>query len=96
MSVYAMIQLTIHDRARYDVYSNAFMPVLEQYGGKLLVAQDNPQVMEGEWTGDRVVLLEFADKKAFLTWATSPEYTEIAKDRLAGSNAVVLLARGVE
>lgn len=96
MSVYAMIQLTIHDRSRYDAYANAFMPVLEQYGGKLLVAQDNPQVMEGEWTGDRIVLLEFSDKLAFVTWATSPEYTEIAKDRRAGSNAVVLLARGVE
>jgi uncharacterized protein (DUF1330 family) len=96
MSVYAMIQLTIHDRPRYDAYTSAFMPILEQYGGKLLVAQDSPQVMEGEWTGDRVVLLEFSDKKAFLTWATSPEYTEIAKDRRAGSNAVVLLARGVE
>jgi uncharacterized protein (DUF1330 family) len=35
VTVYAIAQLTIHDRARYQRYVAAFMPVLVRYGGQL-------------------------------------------------------------
>jgi uncharacterized protein (DUF1330 family) len=54
-------------------------------------------VLEGEWWDrNRVVLMEFPDVAAFTAWATSPEYTEIAVDRKAGAEAVVLLIKGFE
>ncbi|MBQ1070126.1 DUF1330 domain-containing protein, partial [Micromonospora sp. D75] len=49
MTVYALAQLTIHDRARYDRYAAAFPPVLARYGGRLLAADTSPRVVEGEW-----------------------------------------------
>lgn len=95
MAVYALAQLRIHDTERYGRYMSRFMPVLEKYNGKLLAADEAPRVLEGNW-GDRnkVVLMEFADAGAFRAWATSPEYTEIAEDRKAGADAVVLLIKG--
>jgi len=36
VTVYAIAQLTIHDRARYQRYAAAFLPVLTKYGGQLL------------------------------------------------------------
>ena len=54
-----------------------------------------PRVLEGQWWDqNKVVLMEFADAAAFRAWATSPEYTEIAEDRKAGAEAVVLLIKG--
>lgn len=96
MTVYALVQLNIHNREAYDRYQARFMPVLQKYHGRLLAADENPRVLEGEW-GDRnkVVLMQFADKDAFRAWATSPEYTEIAVDRKAGADALVLLIKGL-
>ena len=90
-----IVQLKIHDRPRYDKYAEALVPVLHQYGGEALVADDQPRVLEGEWDGDRVVMLRFADRDAIRTWATSPEYQAIVGDRHAGSNAVITLVHGL-
>lgn len=38
--------------------------------------------------------MSFPDEAAFHAWADSPEYLEIADDRKAGAQAVVLLAKG--
>ena len=95
MSVYAIAQLKITDRTAYDRYQAKFMGVMKNYQGRVLAADEKPQVVEGEWTRDKVVLLSFPDEKAFREWAESPEYVEIAKDRKAGSDAVVLLVKGI-
>ncbi|MGQ0533707.1 MAG: DUF1330 domain-containing protein [Caulobacteraceae bacterium] len=95
MIVYALAQLRIHDRERYERYMGRFMPVLAKYNGRLLAADEAPRVLEGEWWDrNKVVLMEFADKDAFRAWATSPEYEEIAADRKAGADAVGLLIKG--
>jgi len=55
-----------------------------------------PAYSKGQWWDrTKVVLMEFADAGAFRTWAASPEYTEIAEDRKAGADAVVLLIKGI-
>ena len=93
--MYAIAQLTIHDRIRYQRYVAAFMPVLTKYGGQLLAADERPEVAEGQWRGDKVVVMAFPDRDAFMTWARSAEYQEIAKDRVAAADTVVLLVRGL-
>lgn len=95
MPVYAIAQLTITDRMVYDRYQARFMGVLKRYQGRLLAADENPVVVEGEWERDKVVLLAFPDEQAFQDWADSPEYLEISKDRKSGSDAVVLLVKGI-
>jgi len=95
MSVYAIAQLKITDRATYDRYQAKFMGVMKRFQGRLLAADESPKVLEGKWERDKVVLLSFPDEAAFQQWADSPEYQEISKDRKAGSEAVVLLLKGI-
>lgn len=95
MAVYAVAQLSIHDRERYMRYVAAFMPVLNAYGGRLLAADDRPDVLEGEWQRDKVVIVEFPDAAALDAWANSPEYRAIALDRIAATDAIVLKVQGV-
>lgn len=95
MTVYALAQLRIHDREPYERYQARFMPILRKYNGRLLAADEDARVLEGQWWDrNKVVLMAFEDEAAFRAWATSPEYTEIAKDRKAGADAVVLLVKG--
>jgi len=95
MSVYAIAQLSISDRAVYGRYQQRFMGVMKLFRGQVLAADESPLVLEGTWSRDKVVLLSFPDEAAFREWAESPEYQEIAKDRKAGSEAVVLLVKGI-
>jgi len=92
--VYAIAQLNITDRATYDRYQARFMGVMKKFKGRVLASDEHPQVVEGRWDRQKVVLLEFPDEPAFREWAESPEYEEIAKDRKAGSDAVILLVQG--
>ena len=95
MSVYVIVQLTVHDRNRYDVYAGQLVATMTAHGGNVLVADDAPRVLEGEWSGNRVVMLQFPDRDAFRTWAGSPEYQAIVGDRHASSDAVITLVRSL-
>jgi uncharacterized protein (DUF1330 family) len=95
MPVYAIAQLSITDRATYKRYQDRFIDVMKRYQGRLLAADESPQVVEGEWDREKVVLLWFPDEASFWESNNSPEYQEIAKDRKAGSTAVVLLVKGI-
>ena len=95
MPVYAIAQLTIHDRATYQRYKERFMSVFQRYKGRLLAADESPRVLEGHWDREKVVLMSFPDEAAFFQWAESPDYQEIAKDRYAGATTVSLLVKGI-
>jgi uncharacterized protein (DUF1330 family) len=95
MSIYAIALFSITDRESYGRYQARFMGVLTRFRGRLLAADEQPRVVEGAWDRAKVVLLSFPDEAAFREFAESPEYLEIAKDRRAGSNGVVLLVKGI-
>jgi len=95
MTVYAIAQLKIHDRESYNRYQARFMDVFQHFKGRVLASDESPSVEEGKWDREKVVLLSFPDEAAFRAWADSPGYQEIAKDRKAGADAVVLLVKGV-
>jgi uncharacterized protein (DUF1330 family) len=95
VTVYAIAQLRFKDRAAYDRYQARFMDVFLRHPGTLLAADESPQVVEGRWDGEKVVLMSFPDEAAFRGWAQSPEYQDISKDRLAGADSLVLLAKGL-
>jgi uncharacterized protein (DUF1330 family) len=94
MTVYVFVQLKMIDRAAYDRYQARFFDVFRKFSGRLLSADETPAVVEGAWDRDKLVLMSFPDEAGFRAWANSPEYLEISKDRKAGAEAVVLLAKG--
>ena len=95
MSVFVIVQLKMTDRAAYDRYQARFLDVFKKFNGRLLSADEHPLVLEGVWDRDKLVLMSFPDKAAFDAWANSPEYLEISKDRKAGAQGIVLLAKGL-
>ena len=93
--VYALGQLTIRDRARYLRYVQRFHEVLARFGGRLLAADESPEVLEGAWERDKVILLAFESADSFWAFARSGAYQEIARDRLASTEGTVLLVHGI-
>ncbi len=95
MTVYAIVQLSIADRATYSRYQERFLALIRQFKCAVLAADEHPQVVEGSWDREKVVLLSFPDKASFWELVRSPQYEEVARDRRASSSAVVLLVQGV-
>jgi uncharacterized protein (DUF1330 family) len=94
MTVCVIVQLKMIDRAAHDRYQARFFDVFKKFNGHLLAADENPTILEGAWDRDKLVLMSFPDEAAFQAWANSPEYLEISKERKAGAEGVVLLAKG--
>jgi uncharacterized protein (DUF1330 family) len=94
MTVYVVAQLRFTDRAAYDRYQARFFEVFRQFNGRLLAADESPAVLEGEWGRDKIVMMSFPDEAAYRRFGESPAYQEIAGDRKAGADAVVLLVKG--
>jgi uncharacterized protein (DUF1330 family) len=94
MTVYAIAQLKMTDRATYDRYQARFFDVFRKFNGRLLVADEQPRVLEGAWPHDKLVMMSFPDEASFMAFSTSPDYQDISRDRKAGAQATVLLVKG--
>lgn len=94
MTVYTVAQLKFTDLEAYRRYQAAFPAVFARFNAKVLAADEAPRVLEGDWPRDKVVILAFPDEAEALRFSASPEYAEIARDRKAGADAVVLMVKG--
>jgi uncharacterized protein (DUF1330 family) len=94
MTVYAIAQLKMNDRAAYDRYQAKFFDVFRKHDGRLLAADEAPLLLEGAWPFDKLVMMSFPDEAAFRAFSSSTEYQEISRDRKAGAQATVLLVKG--
>ena len=95
MTVYVVAYLTFTNRKAYDGYVVKFASVFARFEGTLLAADEFPEVLEGQWSGEKVVLISFPDAAACQRWSDSPDYLDIARDRKAGAEALVMLVKGL-
>ena len=91
MSHYLIAQIVIHDRETYGQYEAGFMPIFNRYKGKMLSVDENPDVLEGQWSCTRTVLVEFPSKQDALDWYQSDEYQQLAKYHVAYTVVQVVL-----
>jgi len=81
MAVYAVVNIRITDPDRYAEYIEQAPPTIAHYGGKYLARGGKVEVLEGEWTLQRLVILEFESMERFNEWYDSPEYAPLKQVR---------------
>lgn len=96
MGVYIIAQLRFKDIEKYRAYQKAFPAVFDEFSGAALVADEAPEIVEGEWPFNKVVVLFFSTEEEAIRFQSSREYNEIAKNRKAGADATVIVAKGAE
>lgn len=94
MSVYFVVQEKVNDPDGLDAYGKAAGSTLKGRG-RALVVDDAVTPVEGDWHGQRLVVLEFEDEAAFREWYDSPEYQAALPLRLAATDSRAALARGL-
>jgi uncharacterized protein (DUF1330 family) len=72
------------------------MEVFCRFSGRVLASDEHPHVVEGDWTWTKMVILSFPSEPSFRSWYDSPEYQEIARDRKAGAEELILLVAGLQ
>ncbi len=89
---YVIFTEVINDQAAYDAYVEKALPTIIECGGKPLVIQDDPEVIEGQWHGPRTVILEFDSVAAARDWYNSGGYQAVVGERHAAAeaNAVIV------
>jgi uncharacterized protein (DUF1330 family) len=57
MPAYIIVEIDIHDPAGYEEYKTLAGAAVEKYGGKYIVRGGRTEVLEGDWTPKRIVVL---------------------------------------
>ena len=87
-------QQEVTDPETLKEYGAGVMATLQQYGGKVIVRDSDPEGVEGDWDPKRVIIVEFADKEALKAWYGSPEYSKLLKLRLASARGNAMMVDG--
>ncbi|MEM9055505.1 MAG: DUF1330 domain-containing protein [Pseudomonadota bacterium] len=95
MSVYVVAQLSFKNEARYRAYQRDFPAVFASSGGEVVVADERPELLEGDWYGDKLVVLKFPSRTSAMAFMQSAPYQTISEDRRAGAETVSLLVAGL-
>lgn len=95
MTVYIVAQLKFTREALYRRYQERFLGVFSRFDGRALAADENVTVLEGNWHGDKVVMLAFDTEAKARAFMEDSEYQEISRDRRAGADATILLVEGL-
>ena len=96
MTAYAIARVNAVDFCDDIVeYLRRIDATLEPYGGRFLVHGGKPDVVEGSW-GPDVIIIEFPDRHRLRAWWDSAAYGEIMPRRTRHMDADIVFADGAQ
>jgi uncharacterized protein (DUF1330 family) len=94
MSAYIIALIEINDRDEYEKYREGFHEIFAKYNGELLVVEEAPTTLEGEWSYTRTVVIRFSDEEEAKRWYESDQYQALAQHRFRAAKTNLILAKG--
>lgn len=94
MSSYFIAQIKIMDKNKYEKYLEGYNAVFNKYKGEIIIVEDSPTILEGEWSYTRIVVIRFPNERDLRSWYESDEYQRLAKYRWDASDADILIVNG--
>lgn len=94
MPAYLLANIRVHDTERYQEYVAHVPALIAKHGGKYRVRGGDAEVLEGEWSPDRFVIIEFPDRAAALAFYGDPDYKPYRTLRQSLTDSNVILVDG--
>ncbi|MGH8869739.1 MAG: DUF1330 domain-containing protein [Actinomycetes bacterium] len=91
---YVICDIEVTDPQAYEGYKDLAGPAVAHYGGRYLVRGGASEVLEGERTPHRTVVLEFDDLETARRWYHSPEYAAARELRARAATSSLVLVEG--
>jgi uncharacterized protein (DUF1330 family) len=91
MAAYVIGDVEVIDAAGFEPYRQRVVATVTAYGGRYLARGGAIETLEGDWSPQRCVILEFPSMAQLKTWWDSPEYVplRVIRERTARSNIIV-------
>ena len=94
MAAYIIVEYVVTDYTAFSEFSRRTTAAVEAHGGRYLVDSE-VEVLDGDWSSERMVIVEFDDGDAARAWLDSPAYRELRVLRQKAAKASVVFAEGV-
>ncbi|NOX76505.1 MAG: DUF1330 domain-containing protein [Gammaproteobacteria bacterium] len=94
MNGYLILDLKIADFEVFKEYIEKIPKFIEKHGGRYVVQGVEPEVMEGNWCPERVVILEFPSKERAKEFLNDPEAQSLFSIRHKSTTSKLILAEG--
>ena len=95
MPAYVLANVEITDPEGFKEYVKGVQATIAAHGGRYLARGGLTQVLEGNWTPKRVIILEFSDVERIRAWYRSPEYQPLIAVRQRTSNTELTIIEGM-
>ncbi|GJM44522.1 MAG: hypothetical protein DHS20C21_13640 [Gemmatimonadota bacterium] len=95
MPAYVILDVTVDDTAGYEEYKKLSGPALAASGGRFVVRGGACEVLEGDWTPERFVMLEFDSVAQAKAWYDSEQYRVARELRWKASRGRMILVDGI-
>ncbi|MDD5681070.1 MAG: DUF1330 domain-containing protein [Candidatus Omnitrophica bacterium] len=94
MSVYFIVEIKTKSegKEKYTEYIEKVTAIVEKYKGKYLARGGKVTPVFGNWSPERMILIEFPSAKDVERWLNSAEYKEIAllREQSTATKAIVI------
>ena len=94
-SAYLISNVTVQDAVQYEEYKKLSTIAMKVYGAEVCVRGGKVEVLEGDWSPERVVVLKFPDAAKARAFSESPEYGAARKAREGIAIMRMILVEGV-
>ena len=95
MAAYVIVNDEILDEGTFSEFREQIGATVAAHGGRYLVRGGSVEVVEGDWSPGRLVVIEFDDGAAARGWLASPEYAQLKGIRQRSANANLVVVEGV-
>ncbi len=94
MAAYLIADIEVTDSAVYDEYRRQVPATVAKYGGRFAARGGALDILEGDWTPKRLIVLEFPTMDALRRWYHSEEYKPLIALRQKGSSGRLVAVDG--
>ncbi len=95
MACYLVADMRISDPELFAEFAEAVPATVEKHGGRYLIRGGKFEVAQGDWTPDRVVVVEFGSMDQAKAWYDSPEFEGPRQTLARSSNSNFVFVEGV-
>jgi uncharacterized protein (DUF1330 family) len=92
---YVVVEIEVEDPGRYEEYKKLAPPAIAAYGGRYLARGGRTAILEGSWSPQRLVILEFPSLARAQEWWDSPEYGPAKALRQSCARAKMVVVEGL-
>jgi uncharacterized protein (DUF1330 family) len=94
MTAYLVLDLTVNDLRDFLPYVDAIPPFIVKHGARYASKGASPIVMEGDWSPQRLVILEFPSRGHAQAFLADPEAQELFARRRRSTTSRLVLVDG--